>query len=202
MSCGRLQHLFNMFRVRAIPSEPTRFFCSSNTIVCDNPECSKAYNRNSRHQTVLGRREPTEYLSDGDPCPRCAAKHELWKEKCRRLIYSMALTMAQKEDAAFKLSKGEPVPGVTREPVRGTMKEREHLVDLSGYSNSGQCSCEFFQCVMEPLLKNEPTVVQAVGQHRCQHIHAVRSWALDLALRCHELDRYKDARGQREENVA
>ena len=105
-----------MLRVRAIAGEPTRFWVTGNTLLCDNPHCGREYNRMTRHQQTLGERQPTDYLADGTPCPACLARVKKWKAKCERLMYSMDFTLAQKEEIAVKLSKGEPIQGIARMP--------------------------------------------------------------------------------------
>jgi hypothetical protein len=168
-----------MLRVRAIPGEPTRFWVTGNTLLCDNPACGKEYNRMTRHQAVLGVRQPTEYLRDGTPCPKCLARISKWRKR-------------------NKDPHGD-------EPALGVMRNNDRLVDIAGYSRNGSCSCPFFQCSegMEKALKVKTSVEQAMGQHRCQHIVAARSFALDVALRVHEVERYAvHAHGQREERAA
>lgn len=144
----------NMLRVKAIASEPTRFYCESGTLTCVNPQCGANYNRRTRHQLVAGQRQPTDYLCIGDKCPKCGSYLDV----------------------------------------------RFLLVDIADFNGNGICACEWFQHELKKLLNKELPSEQAIGKHRCQHISAVRDFALDLSLKCHELERYKNANGQREED--
>ena len=85
-------------------------------------------------------------------------------------------------------------------PCRGILQLRFHLVDLADFSGNGSCQCEWFMIQLRKSLEAFPARVQAQGRFRCPHIVAVREFALDLAVLCHERERYKDAKGQREED--
>ena len=86
-------------------------------------------------------------------------------------------------------------------PAQGVMRERFHLVDIAEFNSNGICSCEFFECGHGPKLRGMSSVEQAMGKHRCQHIEAARSFALDVALKCHHVERYAGSGRQREEAV-
>ena len=178
-----------MFRVQAIPSEPTRFLVTGHTLRCDNPQCSKAYNRMTRHQVVLGEPQPVDYLVDGSLCPKCLARVHEWKAKAERAMRS-DMTLAQKTELAVKLSQAEPAVG--------KMRHEERLVDIASFSGNGECSCPWFECQLAPLLRAEPSVEQAMGKHRCSHIPPARDFALSIALRVHDVERHRGAGRQRE----
>lgn len=80
-----------------------------------------------------------------------------------------------------------------------TLDVRFHVCDLAAFNNNGQCGCEFFSFVHAPALARMLPSEQGAGRCRCSHLEAARSFALDVALKAHEHDRYRGARGQREE---
>lgn len=82
----------------------------------------------------------------------------------------------------------------------GTLDLRFHLVDIVEHEGNGSCSCEYFQFAMRPKLSGMLPAERAMGKCRCTHIKAVRDFALDLAIKLHDIEQHKDARGQREEN--
>ena len=90
---------------------------------------------------------------------------------------------------------GDPCPACGT----GTLDVRFHVCDLESYNCNGGCSCEFFSFVHAPALSRMLPSEQGAGRCRCSHLEAARSFALDVALKAHEHDRYRDARGQREE---
>jgi hypothetical protein len=90
---------------------------------------------------------------------------------------------------------GDPCPACGT----GTLDVRFHVVDIEDYSCNASCSCEFFEFCLRPQLSRMLPSEQGMGKHRCSHIIAARDFALDIALKAHEHDRYRGARGQREE---
>jgi hypothetical protein len=92
---------------------------------------------------------------------------------------------------------GDPCP-----KCNGTLDVRFHVVDISEWNGNGSCGCEYFQISLAPKLSRMPLPEQGGGTMRCAHIRAARDFALDVAIKAHEFDRYRRAKGQREENAA
>ena len=184
-----------MLRVKAVDGEPTRFWVESNTLQCVNPQCAKQYSRLTRHQLIQGQKEPTDKLHIGDLCPACVRRHEDWAESCRIVVHSDSYTLApqEKKDEVALLLKG-------REPKISTLDVRFHTVDIAAFHGNGQCGCEWFTMHHIPELNKLLPSEQAFGKHRCHHIRAAREFALDVALKVHEHERYANAGKQREED--
>lgn len=155
-----------MLKVRAIPGEPTCFFCESNELICDNPQCSKLY-----------RRLPASYVQFSSRQKDFLRALGLWN-KVERHLKQLEQSFALKHregDACAKCGQGK-------------LRLREHKVDISEYGFSGWCSCEYFEFTCAPELAKLSRSQQGAGTHRCQHVWAARDFALDLSIMAHERD--------------
>ncbi len=174
-------------RLRVISKgEPTVYYVESNTLECVNPSCHKQYNRRLHHQQILGQRWPTVLLHIGDPCPACLGRE--WEAQ------RDGSSEASPEEAA-KLVGAVAVP---------RLDVRFHMVDISSFNGIGMCACEYFQMTLAPSLRRMDRIqLQAAylfaSKHRCHHIQAARDFALDVALKSHDRERYAGTK-QREEN--
>lgn len=75
-----------MLRVKAIPGEPCRFWCESNSLICVNAQCSALYNRRWRHRPEPG--ATAVYLHVGDLCPKCGSQLDLRFHVCDISAYN------------------------------------------------------------------------------------------------------------------
>lgn len=88
-------------------------------------------------------------------------------------------------------------------PKCGQMLDvRFHTVDIAANHYAGQCSCEFWSCVIGPKLSRMLPSEQTAAAKKLMdsHIAAARDFALDVALHAHEHERYAKAGKQREED--
>lgn len=122
----------------------------------------------------------------GEPTGFWVESNSLQCIKCSRLYNKLQR----------KLHVGGPCP---HEGCDGTLDLRFHKVDIANWNQNGECSCEYFQIKLAPVLSRLPLPDQGAGLHRCHHIRAAREFALDVSLRAHERDRYAHAGRQREE---
>lgn len=164
-------------RVQAIAGETTCFMVESAEVQCVNPVCSKLY-----------RRTPNGYARFGTGQKTLLNMIGVWNK-----VQSYLRRMEREWNTRY-------VPGAQCPRCGAALAERSHRVDTTGYNCNGECGCEWFQFVASKELRRLTPEQQGMGEWRCSHIEAARSFDYDVRLRVGELYRLRQAKGQREES--